>query len=401
MTTVQDFGVTFLDSITDRILFAQIEASENVSSILTSHTAQFTSDAAALADLNSELDAQTALLTTISNIDHTTELNNIDAELEAQTSLITSANALLTTIASHDDSAALADLNSELDAQTTLLTTIASHDDSAALADLNSELDAQTTLLTSISAGIGGATDYRYEVSLGHIPNAKTVNVFGSNIDVDTSSPEVMANFGGLFSPLKTASVLTIVSSSANDTAAGTGSRVLRLVGVDANRDFQQEDVTLNGTTDVVTTSTWLGVNHAEVISSGSNDTNDGDISIQASDLSMQAFVSSGEGLSQQMIYYTEAGHRALIDYIILNVDKNTGGGEPKCTFRMWTYSEDTNSKRLIGRYLLDARATTTFEIKPSQPYVINENSVVWLEAETNVNNTEVHARMSFIDSSV
>jgi len=125
-------------------------------------------------------------------------------------------------------------------------------------------------------------TDYTYEVALGLRQGAATWNKFGYNADVDSASPEIIAAFGGTFTYLTSASTLTLVSSSVNDTSAGTGARSLVIYGVDANRKTQIEVVALNGTTNVVTDTTWLGINRASIYLAGSGLANDGNITITA-----------------------------------------------------------------------------------------------------------------------
>jgi hypothetical protein len=461
MTQVTDFGVTFLDSITDRILFTQIEAQEAIDTELTSQTALLTTisgfdnsvilsnidtelesqttlmtagnaslatiaaappidQTTALADVNSELDAQTVLITagnaslaTIAAappVDQTTALADINSELDAQTVLITAGNASLATIAAAppiDQTAALAAVNSELDAQTVLITagnaslaTIAAAppiDQTAALAAVNSELDAQTTLLTSIDNNT--PRDFRYEVALGRITGSKTWSKFGNNVDVDTGSGETLANWGGLFTPLMTASTLTISSDSTDDDVGGTGALQIKVTGVDANHDLQEETFVLTGTTNVVSTSTWLGVNQAQIVLSGSGLTNAGTIDVIASsDSSIQMRIDPEEGVGQQIIFFTQAGHTTVSDWLLLNADKITGNGEPRVNFKLFVFSYVTNTTYKIGEFLLDTSAEVTIELNSGQPFVVEEKSVIWINVTTDKNQTQVNGRLSLME---
>lgn len=65
---------------------------------------------------------------------------------------------------------------------------------------------------------------------------------------------------------------MTITSSSANDTDAGTGINSIRIHYLDANGDAQQTDITMNGTSDVVATGLnmrWIQCVHALTVGSG------------------------------------------------------------------------------------------------------------------------------------
>lgn len=75
----------------------------------------------------------------------------------------------------------------------------------------------------------------------------------------------------------------SVVSSSASDSAAGTGARTIRITYLDQNnRGFFTEDITLNGTTAVNTVNTNICyVEKIEVLSTGSFGANIGTISIK------------------------------------------------------------------------------------------------------------------------
>lgn len=147
-------------------------------------------------------------------------------------------------------------------------------------------------------------TKFEYEVALGRRQGYTTWNKFGVNTDLDVGT-EVIANFGGTFTPMTTARTLSIVSTSASDDGdpAGVGARSLVIYGVDANYVSQTVVITLNGTTPVVTAETWLGVNRVAIYLAGSSLGNVGTITITATtDNTTQARLDPGEGTTQQLI---------------------------------------------------------------------------------------------------
>ena len=94
------------------------------------------------------------------------------------------------------------------------------------------------------------------------------------------------------------ARIIYIASTSANDTAAGTGARTLTIVGLDANFEpLTESNITLNGQTPVTTTNQFLRVNRLFVDDSGSTNANEGDI--YCSD-STDTFIS---GIPQNQVY--------------------------------------------------------------------------------------------------
>lgn len=83
-----------------------------------------------------------------------------------------------------------------------------------------------------------------------------------------------------LYSALGDAHKLQVSSSSANDDGdpAGTGAQKLKIIGLDANYDILEEEITLDGQTQVETTSSFLRVFMAYVSYAGSVQSNVGDI---------------------------------------------------------------------------------------------------------------------------
>ena len=115
---------------------------------------------------------------------------------------------------------------------------------------------------------IGGLSVYEYEVAKSRISGAEVWNKFGYNDDIDTASEEVIASWGGTFDYLETADTLEVVSTSVNDDSAGTGARSVLIYGVDENNLHIQELVTMDGTTAVTTSNSFLGVNRVVIYQS-------------------------------------------------------------------------------------------------------------------------------------
>lgn len=262
---------------------------------------------------------------------------------------------------------------------------------------LNAPTD--SVLAQDFDAVVTRPTDFRYEIALGRRQGAKTWNKFGYNSDVDTGSNEIIAPFGGTFTPLTTASTLSIVSTSVNDTSAGTGANSVVIYGIDANRLEQIEVVTLNGTTPVVTTSTWLGINRISIYLSGSNLSNIGAITATAvTGGAIQGQIPIGEGSTQQAIFFTQENHQFLTDFLSINVEKTGGGASPKCRVKGWVFSAVSNSKYLVYNSLIDTSSDGVKTTSPSQPFVIGEKSCLWFEATTDQADTFVSVRFSGVE---
>lgn len=115
------------------------------------------------------------------------------------------------------------------------------------------------------------------EVAQGNISGYSSVNKFGFNDQVPTDW-EVIALGSANFTYPTSAGTVTVVSDDADDTSAGTGARTIKIQGLDGNYDFQEETITMNGTTNVTSTNTFLRVNRMEVLTAGSSNGMEGTI---------------------------------------------------------------------------------------------------------------------------
>jgi len=243
-------------------------------------------------------------------------------------------------------------------------------------------------------------THYQYEVALGLRSGATTWNKFGYNSDIDIGT-ETIWSAGGTLSRMTAAATLSVVSTSTNDdgSPAGIGANSVVIYGVDANWVTQTEVVTLNGTTPVITSGTWLGVNRMAIYLAGTSQVNVGVITATATGggSTIQAHMPAGEGTSQQAFFFVAEGHQALSDLLVMNAEKTGGGGTPKVRFKAWVFSAVSNAKYLVFNELLDTAASNTINISPPQPFIIGEKSCLYFEATTDTNDTFAGCRFSLI----
>ena len=157
--------------------------------------------------------------------------------------------------------------------------------------------------------------DVNIAARAGLISGLSGFRKFGANQDIDTgTTPETIWNVGGLYpwNDQTTTFQAEVVSTSANDAAAGTGSRTIRVIGL-AGDDWLQvtEDVTMNGTTPVTTVRTdWRRIDRMVGLTAGSLGLNDGDISASATG-GGDTYAQMGAGFGQtQLCAMTIPGDR-------------------------------------------------------------------------------------------
>lgn len=104
--------------------------------------------------------------------------------------------------------------------------------------------------------GVGVTSEFLVEVARGNIPGYDYIHKFGSNESVSTSIVPV-CNGGFYRTPTGTAT-LEVISTSADDTAAGVGAREVSLQYLDSDFNLQTGTIATNGTS--ASTETISGV---------------------------------------------------------------------------------------------------------------------------------------------
>lgn len=120
---------------------------------------------------------------------------------------------------------------------------------------------------------------FELQVARGLITEHKSLFKYGNNPDVNGTLETIWSHSTPYVYP--TAAIqMKVSSTSANDTAAGTGAHTVLVAGLDADYNEISEVVTLNGQTPVLTTASFIRVFRAYVVTAGSANTAAGTIYI-------------------------------------------------------------------------------------------------------------------------
>jgi len=155
-------------------------------------------------------------------------------------------------------------------------------------------------------------------VALGEVPGHSLEFKFGYNSAV-SSTEETIWFAGGVYAYPAAATVMTVSSDDANDTSDGTGARTVEIFGLDGNYEKASETITLSGLTEVSTTNSYLRVFRAIVRSSGSGNTNAGQIYVGTGTVTLgvpaNIYTTIGdiEGQTLQALYTVPANHTAYM----------------------------------------------------------------------------------------
>lgn len=159
---------------------------------------------------------------------------------------------------------------------------------------------------------------YKFQITSNNVTGVKSVFNFGFNPDVD-SALETIWDQGGLYVYPTSAIQMKVSSTSANDTSAGTGARTVVVSGLDENYNEAEETVTLNGQTEVLTTTTFIRVFRASVTTAGSGGTAAGNIYIGTGTVTagvpatVYAKITLGENQTLMALWTVPAGYTAYI----------------------------------------------------------------------------------------
>lgn len=237
--------------------------------------------------------------------------------------------------------------------------------------------------VSSISR-IGTSEPFELQVSRGQIAYHKPLFKFGNNATVGDSLETIWAE-GGLYVYPPSASVMTVSSSSTDDTSAGTGARTVQLYGLDGDYNEINELVTLNGQTAVNTTKSYLRVNRMIVRSAGSGGVNAGVIytgtGTVTSGVPANVYASingvTGSNQSLMALWTVPAGYTAyLLQYDVSNGTTSNTPAVCKLILAVRPYGEVFQSK--------DVKSLTTgmhIEETFSIPQKITEKSDIEVRA--------------------
>jgi len=191
------------------------------------------------------------------------------------------------------------------------------------------------------------------EVSRGEVAGYRHIIIIGVNPAVGKDSFEDLWDVGGNFLYPTGAETWEVFSDNVNDSSAGTGARMVVIQGLDTNYVEQSEVVTMNGTTPVITTRTdWFRITSVIVISSGSTQENEGEITIRVSGGgTIRSLIRTGQGQTFNGFFTVPAGKTLLAQFSQAVIPKN----------------EDVS---LQSRVLIDG--TNTFVAGPSLPIYQN-----------------------------
>ena len=170
--------------------------------------------------------------------------------------------------------------------------------------------------------------DFFLAVAKGDLTSYSNVSKFGYNPTVGSSNYESIWEGSNAYPWMSTDDQLEVLSSDANDTSAGTGARTVELQGLDSSWNLLTETVTMNGTSAVTTTGSFLRIFRARVVTAGTSLRNEGTITIRDQDTSTtRALITNGatdgNGQTLMAVYTIPAGKTGYVININVSSQKD------------------------------------------------------------------------------
>lgn len=234
------------------------------------------------------------------------------------------------------------------------------------------------------------------EISLEHVTGYKSIVIEGDNDDIDIGTEDIWSE-GGDLSYLTAAETMNIVSSDTNDTSAGTGARTVEIQGLDDAYLEIKEIVILNGTTNVLTSNSYLRVLSIEVLTAGSGEENAGIITSTASTAgTAQCAIPIGVSVSKNSQFTVPAGKKLMVITAEINATKTAAGLNPNVVVdamvRKLGSSADAPWLTIVRRNI-DTEVIDQLLILQTVGIIIDEKSDLRFRATTDQNNTKVRIR--------
>ncbi len=241
--------------------------------------------------------------------------------------------------------------------------------------------------------------DTSLAIAMGAVPGVRGVNKFGTN-EVVTTSFAYLWEFGDGWVALPAATTLECASTSALDTALGTGATGITIEGLDGNYDELSETVALDGQTPVLTTGEFLYVNRAFASGAGATQKNQGTLyvaddstdwasGVPVTDAAVQAMINPLHGQTQQTIYTVPRGHTAFAHGGYMTSESNI-----LTRLRVMFWNRFTNVHRTLFELTIKG-PTFSHEAYPYVP--VPEKNTVYMEVAVSAGTTTVSGGLNFI----
>lgn len=229
--------------------------------------------------------------------------------------------------------------------------------------------------------------DIMLEISAGNVTDVEHINKFGTVSNLSGIHFSAIWEGSSVYPWMTTNNTLTVESTNTNDNVTGTGARTVYLEGLDINYNPLNESVSLNGTTQVTTTGSFLRIYRARVTSAGSSGTAAGTIRIKDSG-TLVAEIGVNSNQTSMAIYTVKAGYTAFLTNVSFS---NPDSDDTDIHLEIRPFGE-------VFQLKLDVEVEKGAYYYSPKPYVkITEKSDIQVTAKSNLEEHELSASFDLI----
>jgi len=232
---------------------------------------------------------------------------------------------------------------------------------------------------------------FALQVARGLVPGHTALSIFGYNGDVDTSEESVWPDGSTVPHPT-TASKLNIVSTSTDDdgSPAGTGARTVYIEGLDNNYKVISETLTLNGTTNVETTQSYLYVNQFYVATVGTGGANAGEITAKVS-TTLYDLIAIGYNQRTTAHYCVPAGYTGYLTTGVIT------SGQASGSTSVTAYLKQHGPDGILRVGAVSTLNNGSVQYDFTYPYVIPEKNCIGASAVGSAVNNSISAFFNLV----
>jgi len=220
---------------------------------------------------------------------------------------------------------------------------------------------------------VGTYEPFELQVARGQIQGHSTVNIYGVNSGVSTNYITIWENAGSNTAYVFPAAATTMNLASSVNTGQDLSGTTILIQGLDSTYTAISETVALTGTTDAVTTKSYLRINSISV----SAGIPTGVITLKNTGNTVTyAQINAGNGRSQMSLYTVPAGNTFYLSRVDAYTDLN-GSSAAYATYRNYTASSAG-----VVNITQQAPFTNTYHAQRVMPRPFPEKTDIQLQAK-------------------
>lgn len=238
--------------------------------------------------------------------------------------------------------------------------------------------------------------DFLLEIARGKVATHAYEQRVGKNRDVDTGGEEDIWSPGGSMNWQTSAQSVEVVSSDADDVAStGTGCRTMKVWGLGSTFNALNETVNMNGTTAVALSNSYRYIDRAEILTTGSSETNEGIITVRiASAGATLAEIPAGYGQAWHASYVVPAAKSAYIIGWTASLLQATSGS---VELRLMVAEDGIGWKTINAQELTQTGSSRASMTEQESMFVLPEKTRLRVRAKASADNMGVASRLSLI----